>query len=412
MARRSSPGIHGLEADTWDSFWLVEAVQLLKAFALVTTDATGDALNVSMHPLVHAWACDRQSAEAQHASWLSMGCVVAFARQGGALSRAHDRPLQAHVESVVGWNMRTMFAGAPSDLVARVLVNCGWFLNQMRSDSKLFSLMSKLMTWLGLDETTVERRWLGLFELTSRNFANCGKLKKAIGLLEQVVRIRTQSLAVNYPSRLASQHTLGGAYQVNGQMKEVVVLLEDIVVRIQSQSLASDHPLRLASQHSLALAYHTNGQVKEAVALLKEVVQIRSESLAADHPDHLASQDELARVYHMNGQGKEAVELLEEVVRIKSQLLAADHPDQLASQHTLAGVYNAIKSQSLVADHPDRLASQHNLAIYLWGLEQHQRARAMMNQVVMIYQQSLDESYSHRQSSEEWLELFEQSMKG
>lgn len=66
----------------------------------------------------------------------------------------------------------------------------GWLLHWMRSDSKLVLLMSTLMTWLGLDQMTVEHRWLGLFDLASRNLHNDGKPGQAIRILEQVVQMR------------------------------------------------------------------------------------------------------------------------------------------------------------------------------------------------------------------------------
>jgi hypothetical protein len=73
-------------------------------------------------------------------------------------------------------------------------------------------------------------------------------------LLEQVVKIEEQTLTEDYPSRLASQHELAGAYQANGQVKKAVLLLEQ-VVKIEDQTLTEDYPSRLAPQHALAGAY-------------------------------------------------------------------------------------------------------------------------------------------------------------
>ena len=332
------PSFLDVSSPAWDSFRLVEAVQLLKAFALVTADLSSGWTSVSMHPLVHAWARDRQVSGEQHENWLSMGCVVAFAHQGGAVNRADERLLQGHVESLTGWEVSTMFAAAPPSLVARVLVHCGWLLLRMRSDAKLFLLIQTLMNWLGLDEMTVEQEWLGFYDLASRSFHNHGKPKKAIQLMEQVVAIRKESLPADHPDRLASQHVLAEAYQADGKVMEAVALLEE-VVKIQEQSLALDYPDRLTSQHALAEAYKANGQVNEAVVLLEEVVKIQEQTLTADHPSRLASQRELARAYRVNGHVTKAVALLEEVVKIQEQTLAADHPSRLASQRELARAY-------------------------------------------------------------------------
>ena len=44
-----------MQADmkVWDSFRLIEAIHLLKAFSLVSTDTHGGFLSVSMHPLTY-----------------------------------------------------------------------------------------------------------------------------------------------------------------------------------------------------------------------------------------------------------------------------------------------------------------------------------------------------------------------
>ncbi len=127
---------------------------------------------------------------------------------------------------------------------------------------------------------------------------------------------------------------LAGAYLANRQVKEAVKLLERVVA-IRTEVLAEDHPSRLASQHELARAYQANGQVKEAVKLLEHVVAIKAEVLAEDHLDRLASQHALARAYQANGQVKEAIELLEHVVNIKQKIMAEDHPSRLASEELL-----------------------------------------------------------------------------
>ena len=329
------PSLLALGNDDWDSFRLVEAVQLLKAFSLLSTDAHNEYLSVSMHPLIHAWARDRQDQNRHHDSWLQMACLMAVGKKDGPLWKKHERQLQSHIEALVAWEVDVMFAGEPAVMVARTLINCGWVLWGLRSDTKLFLLMEKICARLKVHRFQVERQWLGVYNLMGRNLKDYGRLRESVFLLEQIMKIKEQSLAEDHPDRLTSQHELARAYRANGQVKEAVTLLEQ-VVKIREQSLAEDHPDRLASQHELARAYRANGQVKEAVTLLEQVVKISEQSLAEDHPDRLASQHTLARAYRANGQVKEGVTLLEQVVKISEQSLAEDHPDRLASQHTLA----------------------------------------------------------------------------
>jgi hypothetical protein len=177
------------DASAWDSFRLIEAISLLKAFSLVSTDTHSGFLSVSIHPLIHAWARDRQEKTEQHDSWTTTGCLFAVSRDNHGFWRQHRRQLQPHVQALTGWDISRMFASEPAIKITCILMNCGWLLYDMRDDAKLFVLMHRLLTHLGLDQQTVDRRWLDVYELTAWNFINYGQVKKAVSLLEQVVKI-------------------------------------------------------------------------------------------------------------------------------------------------------------------------------------------------------------------------------
>ena len=410
----------------WDNFRLVEAVDLLKAFSLVSTDNYDVYPSVSMHGLVHAWARDRQNTSEQHVAWLGAGTLVALSADEDLFWTRQARQLQSHLQAVTSWEMSTIFGSEPPQMIVYALTRCGWLLRKMRDDAILFALLQRLFTHLDLDRLTVDTNWLALYELSAINLFDYGKIKEAVAVLEELVRIKTQTLAEDHPDILLSQHQLAGAYYLNGQVKKAVAVLEELV-RIKTQVLAEDRPSRLASQHQLAGAYVANGEVKKAVVLLEEVVRIRTQTLAEDHPDRLASQHQLAGAYQANGQVKKAAVLLEEVVRIQAQTLAEDHPDRLASQHQLAGAYQAnglvkkaavlleevvrIKTQTLAEDHPDRLASQNNLALYFWALGRRQEALEMMRHVVRTWKHVSDEHHPERVKSEDWLKILEREME-
>jgi hypothetical protein len=57
----------------------------------------------------------------------------------------------------------------------------------------------------------------------------CGLAVDTVKLLENVVAIQVEVLTKNYPLQLASQHALAVAYQVKGQVKKAVELLEYVV---------------------------------------------------------------------------------------------------------------------------------------------------------------------------------------
>ena len=90
MARDWFPSLREVGCDSWDAYRLMEAVQLLKALRLVSTNMLDGHTRVSMHPLLHAWARDRQSGEEPHASWLRMVYLAALSREDGELRKGNE----------------------------------------------------------------------------------------------------------------------------------------------------------------------------------------------------------------------------------------------------------------------------------------------------------------------------------
>ncbi|KAF2803835.1 uncharacterized protein BDZ99DRAFT_546416 [Mytilinidion resinicola] len=394
-------------ADAWDPYRLIEASSLLASLSLVTKDSSG----LSMHPLTHAWAKDRQASDQQGHSWISTGCILALSWSESTLSQSEERQLRPQVQSYLDIEVNAAFSFGPETMVIPIFLQCGWILDKMRDDSRLGHLLDDLFAKLHIDPKIPSQEYLPIYNLEARSLYNLGRHERAVKLLEQIVKIE-ETLAEDHPDRLASQHELARAYEANGQISEAVKLLEH-VIKIEGTSLAEDHPSRLASQQVLASAYQANGQVKEAaVELLEHVVKIKRTTLAEDHPDRLASQHALAYAYQANGQVKEAVKLLEHVVKIHKITLAEDHPDRLVSQHELAIAYKAtgqapkavellehvvkIKRTALEEDHPDRLASQHALASAYQANGQVKEAIKLLEHVVKIRKITLAEDHPDR----------------
>jgi tetratricopeptide (TPR) repeat protein len=362
----------------WDQYRLIEATSLLESLSLVKRHSLGGSSGLSMHPLTHAWAKDRQDLKQQGEAWIATGCVLTFSRFNTRMWQTQGRLLLPHVQSYLDIEISKALSFSSEAAVIPILLKCGWSLVDMRQDSRLGHLLKDMFITFGKSPEQPLEESLPLYDLHASSLFNLGKIKRAMELLEHVVKIRETTLAEAHRDRLASQHALALAYRSNGQVKEAVKMLEH-VVKIQESSLAENHPNRLASQHALANTYRSNGQVQEAVQMLEHVVKIEETRLAEDHPNRLASQHGLAVAYLSNGQAEEAVKMLEHVVKIQESTLVEDHPNLLSSQHWLAVAYLSngqaeeavkmlehvvkIEETTLAEDHPSRLASQHALAI-------------------------------------------------
>jgi hypothetical protein len=126
--------------ESWSAHRLIEAVYLLKSFAIISVHSSGSETHVSAHPLVYAWALDRQNVAEQCKSWLALGCTLAFVTKFRHQDVDHNQ-LQAHVDSLVRHDLSLVFDSSPAQLVASFLICCGWFLIMARYDSVLETVL-------------------------------------------------------------------------------------------------------------------------------------------------------------------------------------------------------------------------------------------------------------------------------
>jgi len=236
------PCLFQIDEEKCDLVRVFEAMRVLKEAALISLDKVDEGTSVSMHPLVHAWARDRQTSQEQ--SWLAATCMIALAFQYNSLWVLQNRHLQSHLEAVIAQDTSFMFDCGSQVEIVRLLFRICWWFYYAHDLKALNVLINKLLYGLQLSKEAVTRKWVEVYELYGQCLSDSGRCKTAVEVLEQVVEFRKE-LAEDHPSRLASQYALASAYCENGQVKEAVVLLEH-VVKIKEE-LAEDYPSRLAS---------------------------------------------------------------------------------------------------------------------------------------------------------------------
>jgi hypothetical protein len=287
------PAFIGAKGNTWDAYNLTEAIYLLSSLSLITRTVQDGASRLSMHPLVHAWARDRQNQETREVSWLSAGCVITLATRGSPERAQVEHSVQAHIQSWIDEKTDMGVLCRTQKEVMALVWSCSWMLVQMRDDARLERLLEAVFQDAKLDFTQPTGSLVPVYHLRAQSYCLNGKFQVAVELMEGVVRIRQETLDWKHRNRVSAEHLLGVAYLSNGQTKETVELLQH-VVKVQETTLAETHPSRLASQHELAGAYRANGQTKEAVELLEHVVKVWETTLAETHPSRLVSEHVLA----------------------------------------------------------------------------------------------------------------------
>ncbi len=319
-----------------------KACLTLESLSLITMHEDGSSITISAHPLVHAWAKERQDDQDWCAAWQSAATILALSCQNDYNYRPFLVSLHPHMRACVSHDFEKATQRMSDVEAAQLLLPFAHALDAMFEDSLLSSLVQCIALRLQKTDVADQPMILPIKALTGRVFMRQGKYTEALEVLREVDDSRAQALAEDHPVRLALQHELARAYVANRQIDKAIKLLK-YIIKVEEERLVEDHPHKLASQHELAGAYKANGQIDKAVELLKHVVRV-DEKLPKDHPDKLTSQHELARAYRANGQIDKAVELLEHVVRVEEKL-PEDHPYKLATQHELAKYKASITKQ-------------------------------------------------------------------
>ncbi|KAL9109383.1 MAG: hypothetical protein Q9187_008171 [Circinaria calcarea] len=239
-----------MEAEEWDDYRLVEASSLLASLSLVTQHHLHDFVGLSMRPLTHAWAKDRQNKDQQQEAWISTGSILALSWWESEAWQVYERELRPHVKSYLTPRIESVFSYGFQRKILPINLKCGWILLQMRDDSQLASLLECVYRELGITPSNPSREHLPIY-LAAINLLYLGDSRQALELLEHVVKIRETTLAETHPDRLASQQVLARAYNANGQIEQAVELLKH-VVKIKETTLAETHPDRLISEDALA----------------------------------------------------------------------------------------------------------------------------------------------------------------
>lgn len=318
------------ESTEWDAYRIVEASHLLASLSLVVEHKLENSTTVSMHPLAHSWAKERQTMEAQNRAWLSAGALIALASHSHLnIWHLREEQLRPHLHAWLKQKETRSFSADDQLKIARTLVKLGWRLHRMRDDTALKELLAYMFKTFNLDPLVPRHPWLSLYDLKARNLRNRDYTKDAIYILEHIRTIE-KTLPEDHPHRLHTLHTLAMTYKRDGRTGTAIRLLQE-VVRIRKKSLEEEHPDLLNSQHVLAGAYQANGQYTAAIAILEDVVFRKEKTLAEEHPHRRDSQHELAVAYFQNDQIEEAIKLMKKVVEVDARVLRDDHPSRLVS---------------------------------------------------------------------------------
>ena len=317
----------------WDPFRLSQTIHLLESLALVIRNDS----ELSMHPLVHAWAKDRQSSSQQDQSWMIAGFIIVLSNHGSSIWHTHQLKLQPHLLSFLDTDIATALTRGPEHAILEILFHCSSILLQMRDDHKLTELLDCIIHEVKGDPGSPSPDLLPFYRLSAKNLLNQGRYEEAEYLSRKVLAER-EALGPGHLDTLISLDHLAVVLQNQGKCDEAEAMNRR-ALEGRKEALGSNHPDTLASLSNLASMLSDQGKLEEAASLGREVLEEQQRILGEEHPDTISAMDNLAKTYWNQGRWEEVEKLQVQVIEKRTAKLGSDHPDTLTSIANLADIH-------------------------------------------------------------------------
>jgi tetratricopeptide (TPR) repeat protein len=271
------------DEDEWNHFRLTEASSLLTSLSLATRQNLNNCVGLSMHPLTHAWAKDRQDSKRQGVAWIATGCVLGLSRSNPRMWQTQERRLFPHVLSYLDLKVTKAFDLASKTIIISILLECGWALLGMRQDTRLSQLLQDMFLELRQKPDKPSEDLLPLYDLQARSLINLGRNKAAKELLEKVIRIRETTQPKTHPDTLTTMSNLALVLDSQGKYADAEAMNRQ-TLEIREEILGKTHPDTLTSVYCLAYLLQEKREYEEASLLYQRACTGYNLSLGSEHP--------------------------------------------------------------------------------------------------------------------------------
>ncbi|KAL5321236.1 hypothetical protein ACEPPN_012050 [Leptodophora sp. 'Broadleaf-Isolate-01'] len=396
------------EEDEWDPFRLIEASSRLASLSLATRQDLDGGVVLSMHPLTHAWAKDRQDPKYQGVAWIVTGCILGLSRSSARLWQTQERLLLPHILSYLDIKFKKAFSLASTALITPLFLKCGWALLNMRQDSKLSQLLQDIFLELRQEVNEPSEEFLSLYDLQARSLMNLGRNEAARALLEQVIKIRETTLPKTHPDTLTTMSTLAQVLSSQGKYADAEAMNRQ-TLEIKEEVLGKKHPDTLITMSNLASVLSSQGKYADADIINRQTLEIKEEVLGKTHPSTLITMSNLADVLSSQGKYADAEAMNRQTLEIEEEVLGKTHPSTLVTMSNLASVLSSqgkyadaeamnrqtleIEEEVLGKTHPDTLMTMNNLASVLSSQGKYADAEAMNRQTLDIKEEALGKTH-------------------
>ena len=377
-----------------------QAVRVLESFSLVTLTEIDGSLSLSLHPLVHAWAKERQTLTTQIRAWQSTATILALSCEGAWGYRPIFSTLQSHVGACTGQDIKKYTYGLSDVEVVQLLLQLAYVLYRMNDYDPVKKFMTRAILILR-DKGSQNRTLLkNLLFVMARVLNRPEDAEEAIIIFTKLVWFESQGRAEDDRSVLRCQCELAGAYVLNKQFDEAKAIYERIIELEENTADERDDDDLRDAYYGLATAYYEAGDNTRALGLFKHVVYEMMNELPEDHPDQLAAQRRLAKSLNDEGHVEEAIQLYEHILSIRGNTYKESSPAGRLLVNDLFQCYFSTQQWSVAVvflEHvvkfreanldeydQDRLFAQYNLGLAYRADDQVEKAVPLIEHVWKI----------------------------
>ena len=373
------------------------AVGALESFSLIISTDMDGTLRLFLHPLVHAWAKERQSPAVQIEAWQATATILACSCEGIWGYSPFFSHLQSHVQTCTNQDIERYTSNLSDVEVVQLFLQLAYVLYRMNDYNPVKRLMTRTILILRQKGSQNQTLLKNLLFVMGRALNRLEDAEEAINIFTKLVWFESQGRPEHDRSVLRCQCELAGAYLLNKQFDEAKAMYERVVDLEENTVEEPDHDVLRSAYYELATTYYESGDNSKALGLFKHVVHNMMKELPEDHPDRQAAQRRLAKSLNDEGHFAEAIELYEHVVKIRGITYKESSLAGRLLENDLCQCYFSTEQWSVAVeflervvnfreghldqDDPDRLFAQYNLGLAYRADGQVEKAVALIEHV-------------------------------
>ena len=400
-----------------DSQRWTRASKLLAGLQIVTLDNEQDPQILTMHPLVHLWAFERQDHTTKQKSWHEVLVILSMSCFRDEDDRSELPALEVHIQAFFEREVPAFSRMLPIAIRAPLMqklyeIQLSLPLEIQTIERGIERLIQSVD--YSLKRAQTEKPWLVDFErLRGLYEYGQGKPNTATYTLQSVVRKQKERLSETHPDLVRSEHALLQLRMNKENARRAISEIEEHI-KLEATKLQKDDPWLLQLQYDLAKRYMNVNRSAKAIKILKDVVNIGREKWQGQNFRRLLGEMELAEAYATRSgrlRFEKAINILQGLIALEQRTFSEEDPGVLELKVRLSQLYeknedlaNAIdlmeevqvvRARTLLWDNENSITSKHTLGRLLVQNESWSEALPILEDVLGI-ERELEDHYSIR----------------